>query len=345
MTSKEDQRAAGDTDLLEEEEEEKKKDEGDPLSVGNIDDDGGGDGRGGDIDNKVEATDEGGNETSSNGKRSAYPHDGCEQGADGTAKKCEMNSSPGDSETTITEKNDRPSGLNEALLVEVTSFVPRGLTLCNICVALGFKKSAAVRKIYLEGNYRFLEEVMQGYRTAEWRQWGKQKCAADVLAWMDVNRDWQQNYVLWPYRELNDRVTPRDTIAFMDVFNPKRAIELDLSDYVLEFFIEDLSDFMDLVGHLSHVLGRWHEELRRLLDIGDLLDHSLACDNFEAFEYLLSWTKIDLDTATFLFAWFVDWCINHNSKHYVVVNSKKYFEAIVTHPQFSPNAEFAMPSG
>ena len=106
--SEEDQRAAGDTDL-------QKEGEGDPLSVDNIDhdDDDDDDGRGGGVDDKVEATDEGDNETSSNGKRAAYPNDGCEEGADGTAKKRKMNSSPGDSETTITEKNDRPSGLNE----------------------------------------------------------------------------------------------------------------------------------------------------------------------------------------------------------------------------------------
>lgn len=392
MTSKEDQRAIGDTDLLEEE-KKKKEEEEDSLVVGDDDDD----------DKQVKASDEGGNNTSSNGKRSAYPHDGDKQGADGTAKKCEMNSSPGDSGATMIEKNDHlaeldndltfevasfvPRGLtlgnicvalglekakllrktyqkyhlavldnNEALLVEVASFLPRGLTLRNICVALGLEKAKLLRRNYLKKNYRFLEEVVQDYETATWRTWGKQKATVDLRAWMaantdkDANTDWKDVYRYWSSLLPGNAIATRDAYAFLTIFNPKMAIDLGLLK-VLKFFVEEV-DISASANSLIRLLGPYvgpdmEERIRRLYGAttSSLLQRSFYRDNFEAFEFLLSRVDIDSICDELLVCLVCQQRCQNNNDRSVVINSTKYFEAIVTHPQFSPNAEFALASG
>ena len=294
MTSKEDQRAIGDTDLLEE--EKKKEEEEDYLVVGDDDDD----------DKQVKASDEGGNNTSSNGKRSAYPHDGDKQGADGTAKKCEMNSSPGDSGATMIEKNDHlaeldndltfevasfvPRGLtlgnicvalglekakllrktyqkyhlavldnNEALLVEVASFLPRGLTLRNICVALGLEKAKLLRRNYLKKNYRFLEEVVQDYETATWRTWGKQKATVDLRAWMAANTDKDANTDWKDVYRYWSSLLPGNAIATRDAYAFltifNPKMAIDLGLLkVLKFFVEEV-DISASANSLLRLLG------------------------------------------------------------------------------------------
>ena len=329
--SKEDQRAIDDTDLLE---EEKKKDEGDPLSLDNIDDDDDdgddddGDGRDGDIDNKVEATDE-----YSNGERSAYPNDGDKQGADGTAKKRKMNSSPGDSGATMTEKNDDLAVLdnNETLLVEVASFVPRGLTLGNICVALGSGRATLLRKTYLNKNYRFLEEAMRGFRTATWRTWGKQKCADDVRHWMKANDDWETVCDSILVRRTMRCPFPRDSVAFFQIFNPIGGIELGLLE-ILKFFVEgNMNEYIRSYG------PHREEEISEFYDANNLLRHSFREDNFEAFEYLLS--RVGIVDSDLLVSIVYDQRHHQNNDRGFVIDSTKYFEAIVEHPEFSPNAE------
>ena len=228
----------------------------------------------------------------------------------------------------------------------MASFVPRGLTLGNVCVALGLEKAKLLRKNYLKKNYFFLEEAMRGYCAATWRTWGKQKAAVDVGAWMAVNTDWKEVYKFCSSLLPGKAIPARDTVAFLMIFNPQMAIDLSLLE-VLQFFVEEVdisvcaNSIIRLLGPEIRFLGPDAEEqIRRLFvdTTSSLLQLSFWRDNFDAFEYLLS--PVDISSISYLLL-----CLVYDQQDYqrndqtFVIDSTKYFEAIVEHPEFSPNAE------
>ena len=226
----------------------------------------------------------------------------------------------------VAAAGDRPSSLDEDLLVEVASFLPRGSTLLNICVALGLGKSAAVRNVYLRKNYHFLEEAMKGYRTATWRTWGRQKAAVDIRAWMEAN-DWETVCDSFVVSRKMSCPFPRDSVAFLKIFSPMGGIELGLLE-VLKFFVEgNMNEYIRSYG------AHREEEISKVFGISSLLLRSFYSDNFEAFEYLLSRVD-DIESVSDLL-----WLLVFSDGSFVI-DSTKYFEAIVSHPDFSPNAEF-----
>ena len=142
-------------------------------------------------------------------------------------------------------------GLNVDLLCKVATFINVGDDLMTICIAVGPKDAARIRRTYLLDNDEYVASLLRRFQSLKEQASPSRgedglhflvinsttldKCRDSIQAWMEVNDDWRS------------RCTAERMVAYKQVRcevnlvfnNPTVAVEIGLPD-VVQHFIEEM---------------------------------------------------------------------------------------------------------
>ena len=199
-----------------------------------------------------------------------------------------------------TTRSQKPR-LSAELLARVASYSSLGRDLLSLCVVAGPEDCALIRHTYLRNNFGYLSESLSSYVRTEERKkpWDRtwKTCRDRYRAWMAVNNDWRKHVTDENMEKLERAIVATGVEGkvrikknpFVPLCNPAVAIELGLQE-VLVHLVEQKG--IDVNNSY-----RWNNLCVVNCLTCHLLVACLACENIEAFQYLLGRKDIDIHST------------------------------------------------